>query len=53
MTNYEYILIESKKAYFAGWNKKTMEGCVFRLRGMTRQDLLRLFNTNAYRLVIS
>lgn len=45
MTNYEYILIECKKAHYGGWTSTAITACVDRLNGLTRQELVRLFTS--------
>ena len=45
MTNYEYILEECKKAHFQLWTPAAVEACVEKLKGLTRDELLRLFTS--------
>lgn len=41
MTNYEYILSESKRAHYSAWSEKTVNECIQRLDGLTRDELVR------------
>lgn len=45
MTNYEYILSECKKAHYGKWEDAAVESCIEKLRGLTREELLRLFTS--------
>ncbi len=45
MTNYEYILSECKKAHYGVWSEKAVDECIQRLRGLTRDELLRLLTS--------
>lgn len=45
MTNYEFILSECKQAHYGKWEPNAVSACVDRLRGMTREELLRLFTS--------
>ena len=45
MTNYEYILIECKKAHYQHWTPTAVEACVGKLKGLTREELVRLFTS--------
>ncbi len=45
MTNYEYILSECKKAHYGKWEDAAVESCIEKLRGLTRDELLRLFTS--------
>lgn len=45
MTNYEYILSECKKAHHGKWELYAVEACIDKLRGLTRDELLRLFTS--------
>ena len=45
MTNYEYILSECKKAHYHQWTQSAIEACVEKLKGVTREELLRLFTS--------
>ena len=45
MTNYEYILRECKKAHFGKWEDAAVERCIEKTRGLTREELLRLFTS--------
>lgn len=45
MSNYEYILNECKKAHFGKWELKEVEACIDKLKGLTREELVRLFTS--------
>ena len=45
MTNYEYILSECKQAHYSVWNERAVEACIQRLKGLTRDELLRLLTS--------
>ncbi|MBO4800913.1 MAG: hypothetical protein J5545_03510 [Bacteroidaceae bacterium] len=45
MTNYEYILIECKNAHYHQWTPTAVEACVKKLKGLTREELVRLFTS--------
>lgn len=45
MTNYEYILSECKQAHYAVWDERAVEACIQRLKGLTRDELLRLLTS--------
>ncbi len=45
MTNYEYILSECKQAHYGAWSEKAVEACIQRLRGLTREELVRLLTS--------
>lgn len=45
MTNYEYILSESKRAHYGAWSEKTVAECIQRLNGLTRDELIRLLTS--------
>lgn len=45
MTNYEYILSESKRAHYGAWSEKTIAECIQRLNGLTRDELIRLLTS--------
>ena len=45
MTNYEYILIECKNAHYHQWTTTATEACVEKLKGLTREELVRLFTS--------
>ena len=45
MTNYEYILSESKRAHYSAWSEKAVNECIQRLDGLTRDELVRLLTS--------
>ena len=45
MTNYEYILNECKRAHYGKWDLVATRECVDRLKGLSREDQLRLFTS--------
>ncbi len=45
MTNYEYILSECKKAHYGKWTQEATDACIYRLNGLTRDELMRLFTS--------
>lgn len=45
MTNYEYILSECKKAHYGKWEDAAVERCIEKMKGLTREELLRLFTS--------
>lgn len=45
MTNYEYILKECKKAHYHEWTQSAIDNCVDKLKGLTREELVRLFTS--------
>lgn len=45
MTNYEYILSECKRAHYGKWESKAVEACIDKLKGLTREELVRLFTS--------
>lgn len=45
MTNYEYILSECKKAHCGKWESEAVEATIAKLKGLTRDELIRLFTS--------
>ena len=45
MTNNEYILIECKNAHYHQWTTTATKACVEKLKGLTREELVRLFTS--------
>ena len=45
MTNYEYILNECKRAHYGKWDLVATRECVYRLKGLSREEQLRLFTS--------
>jgi len=45
MTNYEYILNECKNAHYKHWTPSNVETCVNNLKGLSREELVRLFTS--------
>lgn len=45
MTNYEYILNECKKAHYQRWTPTAVEACIEKLKGLTREELVRVFTS--------
>lgn len=45
MTNYEFILNECKNAHYQQWMPTAVEVCVEKLKGLTREELVRLFTS--------
>ena len=45
MTNYEYIINECKKAHYKNWTPTAVETCVDKLKGLSREELIRLFTS--------
>ena len=45
MTNYEYILNECKNAHYKHWTPTAVETCVNKLKGLSREELVRLFTS--------
>lgn len=45
MTNYEYILNECKNAHYQRWTPTAVEACIEKLKGLTREELVRVFTS--------
>lgn len=45
MTDYEYVLIECKRAHYDKWTQTAIDACVEKLQNFTRPDLLRLLTS--------
>lgn len=45
MSNYEYILNECRKAHYGIWTHTAIDACSERLKGLTRDELVRLFTS--------
>ena len=45
MSNYEFILNECKRAHYGQWNLSASKSCIDKLKGLSREELLRLFTS--------
>ena len=45
MTDYEYILKQAKKSYYAKWDDEELRKCVDMLEHLSRRELLLLYNS--------
>ena len=45
MTDYEYILKQAKKSYYAKWDDEELRKCVDMLEHLSRQELVSLYNS--------
>lgn len=45
MTDYEYIMAESRRYYYTGWNDEELKACLDLLPSLTREELMRLYRS--------
>ena len=45
MTDYEYIIQQTKRAHYSGWNDEVLRKCVEMLPGLTREQQLRIYRS--------
>ena len=45
MTDYEYIITQLKKCHFSGWDDGELRKCVDMLLGLSRQELIMLYQS--------
>lgn len=45
MTDYEYIMAESRRYYYTGWNDDELKACLELLPSLTREELMRLYRS--------